>query len=537
MAEVERSWRSPTHSSSIGMMNNNSSSGNVNNGDDNGSGSNKNNGNNNLKDIISPSKRTRSDSKSNGHGHKRSSSTNKKENETRIKANQEPLNVPVAPRNKYTHIIILKSLNETFETKFLVVPFKPESLKLGRPVVSSNGNGSQSFGGMGSVGSANKQDPQQVPQVRPDNGHFDSRVLSRNHAALSCDPHTGNIYIRDLKSSNGTFVNGSRIDQNDVELKVGDVIDLGTDIDSKFEHRKISAFVEDISVIPLINDSDQASTFFNGTLENQKEKVAGTTSALKQVNGVHGANAESQSMTAQRAAFEAAMFGDVNNLDLEDTVLGSETEILSGIFINNSIGTSPILINVVKTLATEISLEKHEFTKLKSMESFLINYITNLDYVNRLMVEKNDKQLVKLQNALRQKLTIKQESIAREHRSQVDKFEKESRILKSSFESREKEKDDHIKSLGREVEDLRTRLEVEKYKSSQLAKNATITEQQSSPVDATNNEKSSIEARDGTKAEKPMKTNHRKITSGTLFFVSAMSIGFVAFAMRFSSED
>lgn len=288
-------------------------------------GSNKSgNGNGNAKDTISPSKRTRSNSKSSGHGHKRSSSVNKKETENKTKTDQEPLSIPVTPRNKYTHIIILKSLNETFETKFLVVPFKPESLKLGRPVVSSNGGNSQSFGGMGSVNGGNKQDSQHVPQVRPDNGHFDSRVLSRNHAALSCDPNTGNIYIRDLKSSNGTFVNGSRIDQNDVELKVGDVIDLGTDIDSKFEHRKISAFVEDISVIPLINDSDQSTSFLNGITKNQSEKMAGTASALKQINGVRGTNAEAQSMTAQRAAFEAAMFGDVNNLDLEDTVLGSE---------------------------------------------------------------------------------------------------------------------------------------------------------------------------------------------------------------------
>lgn len=288
MAEVERNWRSPTHASSIGMMGNNSNG----------------NGNSNVKDTVSPSKRARSNSKSSGHGHKRSGSVNKKESENKTKTDPETLSIPITPRNKYTHIIILKSLNETFETKFLVVPFKPESLKLGRPVVSSNSSGSQSFGGMGNVNGVNKQD-QQIPQVRPDNGHFDSRVLSRNHAALSCDPSTGNIYIRDLKSSNGTFVNGSRIDQNDVELKVGDVIDLGTDIDSKFEHRKISAFVEDISVIPLINDSDQSTTFLNGDTKGQSEKTTGTVSALKPINGIRGANAEAQSMTAQRAAFEA----------------------------------------------------------------------------------------------------------------------------------------------------------------------------------------------------------------------------------------
>lgn len=519
MTDVEKNWRAPTaqtHASGATVINNGSK-------DAVGNG-------------ISPSKRIRSNSKSSGDGHKQSSSFIKN-NESKHISDQEPLSIPVAPRNKYTHIIILKSLNETFETKFLVVPFKPESLKLGRPVVSSN-TGSQNFGGIGGANGVSKQDPQQVPQVRPDNGHFDSRVLSRNHAALSCDAHTGNIYIRDLKSSNGTFVNGSRIDQNDVELKVGDVIDLGTDIDSKFEHRKISAFVEDISVIPLINDSDGGSTFLNGATESKREKVAGTTSALRQANGIHGSNSEAQSMTAQRAAFEAAMFGDVNNLDLEDTVLGSETEILSGIFINNSIGTSSNLINVVKTLATEISLEKHEYTKLKSMESFLINYITNLDYVNRLMVEKNDKQLIKLQNALRQKLTEKQEAIVKEHKCQMDRIEKENKMLKTLYESREKDKDLHIKRLERDLEDLRTRLEVEKYKSSQSAKQAALAEpsQSTTTTSPEPNKEESVEKIEVSNNEEPVEVNRRKVGGGTIFFVSAMSIGFVAFAMRFSSE-
>ncbi|AQZ17336.1 VPS64 (YDR200C) and FAR10 (YLR238W) [Zygosaccharomyces parabailii] len=517
MTEVERNWRAPaaqTHSSNASTT-----------------GSNNRNA---VGNGISPTKRTRSNSKSSGHGQKQSSSS-VKENEGKHKSDQEPLNIPVAPRNKYTHIIILKSLNETFETKFLVVPFKPESLKLGRPVVSSN-NGSQNFGGIGGANGVSKQDPQQVPQVRPDNGHFDSRVLSRNHAALSCDAHTGNIYIRDLKSSNGTFVNGSRIDQNDVELKVGDVIDLGTDIDSKFEHRKISAFVEDISVIPLINDTETENPFMNGIGEGQKEKVAGTTSALRHVNGVNGSNPEAQSMTAQRAAFDAAMFGDVNNLDLEDTVLGSETEILSGIFINNSIGTSSNLINVVKTLATEISLEKHEYTKLKSMESFLINYITNLDYVNRLMVEKNDKQLIKLQNALRQKLTEKQDAIVKEHKCQMDRIDRESKALKTSYETKERDKDIQIKRLERDLEDLRTRLEVEKYKSSQFAKKAALPETSQPKETSDTKKEENIENGDVLNSDKPIGSSRKKMGGGTIFFVSAMSIGFVAFAMRFSSE-
>lgn len=471
-------------------------------------------------------RRARSNSKSSGSKGSATALnlTNKQQSE------MELLQPSVTPRNKYTHIIILKSLNETFETKFLVVPFKPESLKLGRPVVNSNAN-NQGYGVNGTGGNVGKADSQQAPQVRPDNGHFDSRVLSRNHASLSCDPNTGKIYIRDLKSSNGTFVNGNRIDQQDVELKVGDVIDLGTDIDSKFEHRKISAFVEDISVIPLINETASHNSN-GGKVRSDMPSGMGQTSAA---NG--SANSVASETTAQRAAFEAAMFGDVNNLDLEDTVLGSETEILSGIFINNSIGTSPNLINVIKTLATEVALEKHEFTKLKSMENFLINYTTKLEYVSKLMVEKNDKQLVKLQNALKQKLTERQGLIIQEHKAQVEKMEQDALNLKNSFDMKDKEKDKHLKDLANDLEDLRTRLEVEKYRNSQMAKNNVVIEPDQRLQSIQASEETQVNDTSGATKESHQASNHKKLGGGALLFMSAVSVGLIAYAMTFSSEQ
>lgn len=518
MTEVERNWRRPPPQAPVS-----------------------NNGDISNVEVLhnkSPLKRrTRSNSKSNGT--KPAGSSEKELDQQQQQTEVDLLRPSVAPRNKYTHIIILKSLNETFETKFLVVPFKPESFKLGRPVVNSN-SANQNYGVIGNGANVGKQDPQQVPQVRPDNGHFDSRVLSRNHASLSCDPTTGKIYIRDLKSSNGTFVNGNRIDQNDVELKVGDVIDLGTDIDSKFEHRKISAFVEDISVIPLINDSTdnpEGYTLFSGNDHTRQSGVNDAATAVGHSTAPNGTGYSAASATtAQRAAFEAAMFGDVNNLDLEDTVLGSETEILSGIFINNSIGTSPNLINVIKTLATEVSLEKHEYTKLKSMENFLINYTTNLEYVNKLMVEKNDKQLVKLQNALRQKLSEKQGIILQEHQAQVDKIERENNGLKASFETKEKQNEEQLTKLERDLEDLRTRLEVEKYRNSQLTKNTVPIEQEPQRL-STPNKEATVKDTSSTTTEKRVDSAHKKLGGGTLLFVSAVSIGLIAYAMTFSSEQ
>lgn len=512
MTEVERNWRRPppeAHASNNGQI---------------------------LNGNISPIKRrTRSNSRStsarSSESIEKEDSRNQQQQNGQQQSDLSFLRPAIAPRNKYTHIIILKSLNKTFETKFLVVPFKPESFKLGRPVVNSNSANNYAGGG----GNMGKQDPQQVPQVRPDNGHFDSRVLSRNHASLSCDPATGKIYIRDLKSSNGTFVNGNRIDQNDVELKVGDVIDLGTDIDSKFEHRKISAFVEDISVIPLINETADTGHSLFSSGQGGENSSNGRDGSSSHPNGTTGSEYISPSATtAQRAAFEAAMFGDVNNLDLEDTVLGSETEILSGIFINNSIGTSPNLINVIKTLATEVSLEKHEYAKLKSMESFLINYTTNLEYVNKLMVEKNDKQLVKLQNALRQKLSEKQATVHQDHKLQVEKIEREKDNIKISYESKFKETEEHVKSLENDLEDLRTRLEVEKYRNSQLAKNPTIIDDDQGTQ--TSQKEAKVKDSSATTGRR-VNSESRKMGGGTLLFVSAVSIGFIAYAMSFTSDS
>ena len=485
---------------------------------------------------------------------------------------RRPLPPPAfSSRNRYTHILILKSLNGTFETKYLVIPFKPDALKLGRPVVNStntNGNNNSNSG-------SSKRDTSSM--VKPDNGNFDSRGLSRNHASLSCDSKTGNIYIRDLKSSNGTFVNGNRIDQTDVELKVGDVIDLGTDIDTKFEHRKISAFVEEISVIPLIDgitelpnsltektekningkntviaktipgNSRKSEQTREGLFQNPRSEPFLSTSTVS-TNGNSYKNSNQPSLavtasTAQRAAFEAAMFGDVNNLDIEDAVLGPETEILSGIFINNSIGTSPNLINIIKTLATEIALEKQESMKLKSIENFLVNYTTNLEYVNKLMIEMNDKQLVKLQNSLKQQFTEKHDSLIKDTKLKIEQSQKDANEFKSICSEKNKQDTESIRNLEMELEDLKTRLEVEKYKNTKLQATSQASKQKSSGLpnppptsEGQNNDTGSDNAESENGLTKNSNTKAHDVNSKTLWTITAVSVGFIALFVKLTAK-
>ncbi|THV04547.1 hypothetical protein K435DRAFT_714483, partial [Dendrothele bispora CBS 962.96] len=82
------------------------------------------------------------------------------------------------------------------------------------------------------------------------NGYFDSKVLSRQHAEVW--EEGGKIFIRDVKSSNGTFINGERlspegIESDPFELKSDDIVEFGIDIvgeDNKtIVHHKVAARV------------------------------------------------------------------------------------------------------------------------------------------------------------------------------------------------------------------------------------------------------------------------------------------------------
>ncbi|CCH62608.1 hypothetical protein TBLA_0H03270 [Henningerozyma blattae CBS 6284] len=367
-------------------------------------------------------------------------------------------------RQKYVHNLILKPLNDTFETKYLLIPFKPDGMKLGRPVANSNSTGNNNGNGSskGMAGDNSKHfiwgrylEYGQHQYVGTDNGNFDSRVLSRNHAMISCDKDTGKLYIRDLKSSNGTFLNGKKINDVDVELNVGDVLDLGTDIDGKLEHRKISALVEDIIIVPLIDGT------YN-PIEDETEKKSNILNNDRQE--------ENLNVVAQRAAFESAMFGDINQLELEDTILNMDNEIIGGIYINNSIGTSSKLLKILKKLAIELSLIRTDYIKLRSVDNYLINFTTNVESVRRKTVELNKDRLNILKETMSRRLNEKQSHLINQYRSSMKLLEKEKHQLQSKYDKQQEQEVEISEKLLREIDDLSTRLEVETYRNKQLNK-------------------------------------------------------------------
>lgn len=133
----------------------------------------------------------------------------------------------ISSSNDPPAVLALVPLNGTFDRKQINVPYFPEVLRIGRQTNAKT-----------------------VPT--PVNGYFDSKVLSRQHAEIWAD-RNGKIWIRDVKSSNGTFVNGTRLspesrDSEPHELRENDTLELGIDIVSEDQksivHHKVSAKVE-----------------------------------------------------------------------------------------------------------------------------------------------------------------------------------------------------------------------------------------------------------------------------------------------------
>ncbi|RMZ88162.1 hypothetical protein DV736_g4604, partial [Chaetothyriales sp. CBS 134916] len=136
-----------------------------------------------------------------------------------------PSNTAVPPETGA--ILALQPINGTFDRKQINVPFFPDVLRVGRQTNAKT-----------------------VPT--PTNGYFDSKVLSRQHAEVWAE-RSGKVWIRDVKSSNGTFVNGQRLSHENKEsepheLHPQDTLELGIDIVSEDQktivHHKVSARVE-----------------------------------------------------------------------------------------------------------------------------------------------------------------------------------------------------------------------------------------------------------------------------------------------------
>lgn len=170
-------------------------------------------------------------------------------------------------------VLYLLSLNGTFERKTIAVPFAPDSLRIGR-----------------------QTNQKTIPT--PTNGFFDSKVLSRQHAEIWAERGSAKIFIRDVKSSNGTFVNGTRLSQENREsepheLQTADHLELGIDIVSEDQktvvHHKVAAKVEHAG---LLNSSNNVMEMNFGELDPANSSMMMPSGPMQ----MRGRNASTSSM-------------------------------------------------------------------------------------------------------------------------------------------------------------------------------------------------------------------------------------------------
>ncbi|KIP09780.1 hypothetical protein PHLGIDRAFT_126079 [Phlebiopsis gigantea 11061_1 CR5-6] len=147
-----------------------------------------------------------------------------------------------------------------------------------------------------------------VPAER--NGYFDSKVLSRQHAEVW--EENGKIFIRDVKSSNGTFINGERLSQEGLEsspfeLKSDDIVEFGIDIvgedNATIVHHKVAARVvcvlteQDAQAAARVEAQQNPPTY--GALGGQGPGMSGQPGAFG-FGGANGAGAGNSMQGPQR---------------------------------------------------------------------------------------------------------------------------------------------------------------------------------------------------------------------------------------------
>ncbi|ROV98726.1 hypothetical protein VMCG_06799 [Cytospora schulzeri] len=242
-------------------------------------------------------------------------------------------------------VLYLLPLNGTFERKTIQVPFYPETLRVGRQTNNKT-----------------------VPT--PANGFFDSKVLSRQHAEIWAD-RQGKIWIRDVKSSNGTFVNGSRLspenrESDPHELQSGDHLELGIDIVSEDQksvvHHKVAAKVEHAG---FINPSNNLMDMNFGDLDPANGSMMmpqpgmpfrGRTNSQASV-GTNGRMPSSQMMNPQSAAMP------YNNRGLMNATFSAEL--------------------IVKKLRNEMRNARQQAQDLSRTSKFLDALVSNEDIKNQ----------------------------------------------------------------------------------------------------------------------------------------------------------
>lgn len=338
--------------------------------------------------------------------------------------------------SKMIYVLKLVSSDQPNEyMKVLNIPQAPQTLKIGRQNTPKTSN-------------------------KITDGFFDSRVLSRNHAELFVKDD--GLYIRDLKSSNGTFLNDSKLEPyEDYKLNINDKIDLGTTLESQMAHRKITCIIREFQQISLKSFQDLVDEIVNkDDMINQKLELFNST-------------------------FDALLFGEI----VDDIVVGGDTpndDLLSliedkddkpadviithGKFKSDLDLKSTDIQDMIKKLIVAVNNEYIQQQRLKEMNKFLKNYNNSVaGYENTSIFRVYDKLLKSSKTSIS---VQNDEDKYHKMEAQVKRFQHELESVRrhlSTAQAKEKEMAEthlaneelkkSLQSLQEETEELRSKLQ------------------------------------------------------------------------------
>ncbi|KAJ3040830.1 hypothetical protein HDV00_010445 [Rhizophlyctis rosea] len=213
-----------------------------------------------------------------------------------------------------TPILVLESLNETFASKRLDLF---EAVKVGR-----------------------KMSPKSPPEAN--NGIFDSKVLSRNHAEIWYE--NGKVWVKDVRSSNGTFLNGKRLSEENqesgpVEVKSDDRLEFGIDINNEDGtplYKKVSCKVTIIipsngingpSAPAVPNEPAKIDALSRGsstsTNTSNNTKIMEETVVDRAIQSANETNAELRQLQASLAEVEKQAVRSVSNQENRQSTISA----------------------------------------------------------------------------------------------------------------------------------------------------------------------------------------------------------------------
>lgn len=260
------------------------------------------------------------------------------------------INIANRKRIQVQYYVTLLPLNDTFLKKQLLIATFPETTKLGRP-----------------TGTKHKPDV--------NNGYFDSRVLSRNHAQLYIDGDTGKLMLQDLDSSNGTYLNDQRLGNDPIELIIGDTVCLGFNVQTESTHKQIMLKIDNINIVKNSQLNIDIPQFKHLNFIEEIYNKVGKSNTRKELQ---------EKYDDGEVSYDNALFGDINDT-IDDDLLGLNPN--SGIYNNSQIVNSPAFETIILTLISNLSKLKQQNSNLKSLEIFFKNYQSNLNDINRKYLE------------------------------------------------------------------------------------------------------------------------------------------------------